>query len=178
MRGSEIRFYGDRDDLVNQFERLSRLGDFKYTKTLSALNSKNIQFKDPKGLPAFVITSHPQPANVFLVCGEGSEISVKEIRMEDGSGLKYAADQAINPDCVLLRLGGTIDPDTLIATSVNTTGETPRAKDVFRLFKKAIADEATLIDGFYVLPGALKKLQAGWRLTTGVSHSRALDLKK
>jgi hypothetical protein len=99
--------------------------------------------------------------------------------MQDGSGIKISSDQLYNPHAIMIRLGGEIESErTLTAMSVNTTGETPEAKELFKAFKKVVLRNAKYIEGFYVLPHAMEKWEHGWRLTPSAQNPSALDLKR
>lgn len=178
MHGSDLRFYADTSDLAELFSAFNRAGEFSYTQTLSEANKPLLTLKSADGLMRYLRTGHPQASNVFLIMDQASKLNTQSIILSDGSGTKCKADQPCNPDAVLIKLGGQLDEKrVLIATSINTTGETPRAKAVFKLLKKNTSAIARYVGGFYVLPGAFEKLNAGWRLTPDPGFSLNLDLK-
>jgi hypothetical protein len=123
----------------------------------------------------YLRTHHPQANNVFLITPEGVEINSRALTMRDGSGIKMKADQPANPRAVLINLGGQMER-ILIATSINTTNETPIAKATFKELKKLVLANAKYIEGFYVLPGALTKFMGGWRLTPDPGFAKSEDL--
>lgn len=176
MRGSEVRFYSDIEDMRALVKDFKNGRAFIFTKTLSELDAPLTNFDDPECLMRYLRTDHPQHSNVFLITEKDVEVNVRSITMQDGSGIKLKASQPFNPDGVLIRLGGQLR-EVLIATSINTTAETARARKIFKVLKKLVTANAEYIDGFYVLPGALEKLQNGWRLTPDPGFSRIDDLK-
>lgn len=176
MRGSEVRFYADINDSRQLFGLFNGLGAFRYTETLSEENAPLLSFENPDELVRYLQDRHPQATNVFLITDAACEIRTYCSNQTDGSGVKLVAVQAFNPDAILIQLGGEFD-NILVAHSINTTGETPEAKEKFKLFKKTLMKQSTYIEGFYVLPSALEKFRKGWRLTTGSGYSPSEDLK-
>jgi hypothetical protein len=176
MRGSEARFYADLEDMSELLKSFNNAGSFKYTETLSQVGASLTSFDDAKGMMRYLRTTHPQPSNVFLITGRAVEINTQEITMKDGSGVKIKADQLCNPDAVLIKLGGELKR-ILVATSINTTADTSKAKQTFNLLKKIVVVNAQYADGFYILPAALEKLRDGWRLTPDPGFSRTEDMK-
>lgn len=176
MRGSEVRFYADLADMGEVLEAFENSGAFVYTATLSEVGTPLTSFSDPKNLMRFLRTDHPQPSNMFVITPEGTDVHTQSIKMRDGSGMKTKADQLLNPDAVLIKLGGQLR-EVLVATSINTTADTSKAKQTFKLLKGHVVANARHMGGFYVLPGALKKLENGWRLTPDPGFSRTEDLK-
>lgn len=103
-------------------------------------------------------------------------LNTKLIEMEDGTGTKERASQILNLNAVLIKLGGELSGETLVCSNVNTTGETRVAKETFAALKKLVKSLSTQVNGSFVLPGALRKMTTGWRLTPDPGFSRELDL--
>lgn len=176
MRGSEVRFYADIDDMVQLLKSFNESGPFNYTATLSELGAPLMFFDNSGTLMRYLRTDHPQPSNVFLITEKDVHVNTQSITMQDGSGVKTKADQPLNPDAVVIKLGGQLE-DILVATSINTTAESQKAKRTFRVLKGIVIAKALYADGFYILPGAREKLKSGWRLTPDPGFSHTEDLK-
>ena len=179
MRGSHIDVLADENDLRAIFERFNDIGNVNYTKTLSKVNAPAKQFDDARSLMDFLV-SHQDPVqgNVFMVTLRTTALVGRAIVMSDGSGTKTSLSQIFNPNAIEILLGGEAGPSTIVKTTLRTTGETPLAKDLFKKFKKAMVKGATRMQGHYfVMPNALRKLEAGWRLTPGIGYAEFMDIK-
>lgn len=176
MRGSEIRFYADHHDVIGLLCSFNEAANLLFTETLSEVDQPLLQFRDAELLISHLRNGHPQASKVFLIT-DGKQPICREIAMKDGTGIKTKVDQLFNPDAVLFRLGGVLEGSrTLIVHSINTTGESAAAKSLFELLKARVIRNATLVEGFYVLPQALEKFRGGWRLTPDPGFSRSEDL--
>ena len=177
MRGAEVRFYADSTDMSQLLNAFTQVGPLIFTKTLSELNAAAVQLTDPRELSHYLRTDPSPPSNAFLITSESDPIVQRRIDMEDGSGIRMAAAELrINRHAIQITLGGQLDGDnTLIASKVNSTSEGPKARQLYRAFKRAIVRTARHSDGFYLLPGAMQKWRSGWRLTPGPQHPRSLD---
>ena len=169
MRGAEVRFYADLADMNQLLDAFEKIGPLIFTKTLSELNAAPVQLSDPRALSHHLRTDPSPPSNAFLITSECDPIVQRRIEMEDGSGIRMAAAELrINRHAILITLGGQLDGDsTLIASKVNSMSEAPKARQLYRAFKRAIVRTARHSEGFYLLPGAMQKLRSGWRLTPG-----------
>jgi hypothetical protein len=179
MRGSEIRVYADPADMKQLLNLFDQIGGLAFTEALSRLNAPPARFTDPRDLINYLRNTMLGHGGIFLVTRAGDAIVQMVLTMQDGSGTKVSTHQPFNPHAIMINLGGELEGDrTVVATSVNTTGETPKAKELFKAFKKLVLRNAEYINGFYVMPRALEKLDSGWRLTPEPQHSRSLDLKR
>lgn len=176
LRGSEFSVYCDSDDYQYLLPRLREIGPLQFAESLSQLNDRLLVADDPTLLLKFLRTKHPEASSTFLVLPQAMRLNTKLIAMEERTGAKEKASQVLNPDAVLIKLGGELSSDILVCSTVNTTGETKVAKETFAALKKLVKSVSTHVNGSFVLPGAIRKLQAGWRLTPDPGFSRELDL--
>ena len=141
MRGSEMRVYADAFDMAALFTSFNRDCPLRYTETLSESDRSPIAFDDAMQLMGFAQTTHPHWVKVFM-------------------GTEGASREALGPDSVFIRLGGMVGR-ILIATSINTPGETETAKRIFKRLRKLVTEVSRYGDGAYVMSGALAKLECG-----------------
>jgi len=180
MRGSIIEFFADPVDLSNLFNLFDESGEYVYTARLSRVGEKNDQYNSAKPLLNSLVT-HEKPAQscVFVITTAGTSLLERQIKMNDGSGVKLKIDQNYNFDAIEILLGGAAGPTTLVTTTIRTTGETKVAKGLFKTFKNIVVKYSQKVgNNYYVMENAMKKLGNGWRLTAGIDYSSELDLQR
>lgn len=121
-------------------------------------------------------TANPQgrcPNIGYLVTDVEDALVPETLKLSDGS-VRYSAGR-FNLNSVRLSLGGDAGNRTLVCSLVDTLGVTPRAKQIHLLFSKEILRHGKKCGRFVILPGAVERLQNGWRLTEGVPLLRELD---
>ena len=176
LRGSEFSIYCDSDDYRYLLHRLREIGPLQFAESLSRLNDRLLVADDPTLLMKFLRKRHPEASSTFLVLPQAIRLNTALIEMEGRIGTKEKASQVLNPDAVLIKLGGELSGGILVCSKVNTTGETKIARETYAALKKLVKSASTHVNGSFVLPGAVRKLQAGWRLTPDPGFSRELDL--
>ena len=170
--GRELVLFGDSDELKAVFAALNGAGPFFIAETLSDTNAPLVNFKDACELAGFVGGEQ----RVFLVADASVVVLVSDIHLADGSGVKTKVSQLFNPDAVLIRLGGTSRDGLILATTVTTTAETETARRTFAAIESVLVAASRPGDGCHVMPGAMEKLRAGWRLAQGPDYSPNADL--
>lgn len=179
MRGSDVSFYADRDELLELFAEFNAIGALAYTETLSAVNTPLLVFDDATQLigSLWTQTQEVDRPKLFLVHGRASPLIVEDRVQVDGGGKKLSVCNLFNPNAIVIRLGGELDQDkTLVATSINTTGESEFSRLLFARFKKLVRGSARRVGRFYLLPNALTKWCGGWRLTPDPQYTATEDL--
>ncbi|MEW6763433.1 MAG: hypothetical protein AB1437_21660 [Pseudomonadota bacterium] len=179
MGGSAIDFFGDAEDHKRLFDLFDCVGDFVYVSTLSEVNTENKKCNNAIELASHLVTiDSPVRNSVFMIAVPSVPLIVREVEMEDGSGIKLFLHQALNPNAIEILLGGQAAQKTLVKTTLRTTGETPLSKDIYKKFKKVITSNTEKVGGYYyVAPNALVKLHEGWRLAPGLEYAEEADLK-
>lgn len=134
----------------------------------SLVNEDNQQSTKAEALLDGII-SDPKWAQTkrYIITFPCEKLIVRELTMKDCSGTKKIIKQSQNPDSIEILVGGETSDSTILTTAIRTTGETPVAKDIFKVFKKVVVKHA-LKAGYctYIYPGAHEKLKRGWRLTS------------
>ncbi|MGO9444236.1 MAG: hypothetical protein ACLPXB_05580 [Thiobacillaceae bacterium] len=100
----------------------------------------------------------------YLAFDQGRTIAVRPVSQRRG-GVKYAVDQLVNPQTVVLDGGGMLDAERLIAGYVGTATNDDLATDIYALFAKVIRRKYEKIKSYYVGPEAVQLLDDGVRLT-------------
>ena len=181
MPGKSCYFYADERDLSELLKEFRELGDYKYVQIRSPLNESNLVLSDPVELLPFakVTPENPTRAHSFLVVEKDQEIFEREITLKDGSGVRKIADQNNNFDSIVLAFGGDAGDQTLIMSDINTVGDTATAVEMHKKFRKLVTAKTKKVGGkgspHLLMPGAVEKLKAGWRLASGKEWSRETD---
>ena len=180
MGALRTEFFADREDLRRLLEAFRTLGEFRYTAVSGAVNGGLAEHRDPVELMSqgTVTPESPNRGAGYMVTDVATPVASRKIKMADGSGIKLTLDQSSNPDSIRIALGGEAGDQTLISGIVDTQGDTDRARTMHRLFRKAIVKEASRVADRFVMPGAMQKLDQGWRLTAGKGFHPGLDLQK
>lgn len=179
MNGSALEFYADRNDLVFLFAHFDQVGVLICTRTVSGVNCRNEQFQSLRKMIDFTVSpQEPVQANTFLITSANATLHSREIRMQDGTGVKIVIDELRNPDAIEILLGGEAGSATLVTTTLRTRGLTSSAKELFKTWKKFVLKNSVKVGAnYYVMSGAYEKLSLGWRLTPGIGYSQDLDLR-
>lgn len=179
MAGSQLYIYADRADLALLFDAFDRHAPLVYTETLSELNRDSRQFTSATALLDFAVDhARPMRTSIFLITPAGLPLLPREVRMSDGSGRKQSFRETFNPEAIDIVVGGEAGPATIVVTKLRTNGETPAARSLIQALKKIATARSTRIDGAWVMPGALEKFDAGWRLTPHVEYASSQDLAR
>jgi hypothetical protein len=178
-KGIRVTFYADRADLAALFEKFYRFGKFTYTPLYWDEGQAPPTVENPADIPSFGKLS-PQTDSLcslsYLVIDATDELRPQRFLLNSG-GARFNIDHGTNPSSVRLCLGGDAGDRTLIASQVETLGLSERALEMQAAFSGIVRKSGLRVGSNVVLPGAMSKLQEGWRLTHGKSYSPSLDLK-
>ena len=170
-------FYADEDDLAVLLSEFTKLGDFKYIEMYSQLNEENKCYKDAIHILEQDKWMTKSRRCNFLVVDSSASLMSDILDKSDGSGRIISIHQGFNLDSIVLKLGGTKENNTLIASVVDTIGDTTRAKEIQKMFRKVVMKQSKKISDTRVMPNAMEKLKAGWRLTAGLGYPDIRDVK-
>lgn len=179
MRGLQTEFFADTADMSALLDCVHESGEFRFTAMSGVVNCELIGFSNPLELLKYVVVpEQPERRAGFMITLPQTEVISRRIKMADGSGVKLTLDASSNLDSARIALGGDAGEHTLIASVVDSGGETASARALHAHFKKIVVKKSRRISGHLVMPGALEKLHSGWRLTAGKSHHRGLDVPR
>jgi hypothetical protein len=118
--------------------------------------------------------SHQQQ---FLATEDTGQIVTRPIRLRTGE-LRYAIDQLANPRTVALRPGGIVREGVILAGDIGTASDDPHSQQLFSRFARAVRREFAKVKSYWVGPEALRLLDSGWRLTSGLRSPPEYDLSR
>lgn len=175
MKSKQTFFYATKLDLDEIFNDLDNL---KYSK---------VGFYDKQIIEVYnIISQIPfygqakagdwNLCNDYLVSKMDYSINFRSIKMNNNE-LKYSIDLLENKDCILLKLGGLFDTNTIIASKIAIMSESDVSKKIFNLFNKKIQQKFKKIGSFYVGNDVELLMKSGFRLTTNAASSSEYDLR-
>jgi hypothetical protein len=147
----------------------------------SDLNRPNQIFLDPMAIfaRAKVSCDNPTRTHSYLVMEPDQEVVSEEIVLSDGSGTIMRADQNNNWDSIVIAFGGDAGDRTLIMSDINTVGDTEKARELHKKFKALVWSKTKRVGPkgtpYRLMPGAMSKAKAGWRLARGKGWARITD---
>jgi len=166
MPGRSCYFYADKSDLKELLDAFRMLDGFKYVQMRSEPNKPTNIYDDAALIikDAMAAPGNPYRSHSFLVMECNEEIHKREIHRSDGSGILIVSDQNNNWNSIVLAFGGNVGNDSILMSDINTIGDTYKKK-----FKKLVLSKTIRVgkkgQPYHLMPGALKKLKAGWHLT-------------
>ena len=181
MSGRSCYFFADENDLADLLEAFEELSEYKFVQRRSDLNEPNKVYSDPRKLldEAKVTPDNPIRTHSFLVVETSQEVFDREVVLQDGTGVRKIADQNNNFDSIVLAFGGDAGDETLIMSDINTVGDTDKAVEMHKKFKKLVTSMTKNVgvkgSPARLMPGAVEKAKAGWRFASGKDWSRDTD---
>ena len=177
MKSKQLFFYGLKEDLVKIFESIELNFDIKYAKVgLFENNPSNLVpslvSKSDIGIVQHGDWNHNQQ---YLILPKDEELKIRTVQQKNG-GVKFAVDQMINKNSVVILLGGLYKNNTVIASKVGSISEVEFSKNILNHITLILKKRYLKKDGFYVGNEALKLANQGGRLTTDYSTAK-FDLK-
>lgn len=113
----------------------------------------------------------------YLVGGADLVIKVRVVPQKAG-GQKYAIDQILNPETVVLAPGGLVEPHCLVAGQLGTATEEKSSMALYREIVSLMRLQFTKLKAYYVGKEAAILLDQGGRLTAHPKGSRLYDLTR
>jgi hypothetical protein len=171
-------FFATANDLLPVFDRVDSKQSLAYTLT-GLLESPNLTIvakgQDLPTLRAIGTLLNAIGGPSYLVTPANVAVHVRKVPQNDG-GTRYAVDQLINPDSIILSHGGFFNSEILLDGRVGTCSDSAIAEALFRAYANAIAKHFVRIKAFWVGPQAAELLRQGCRLTGGADSSKEYDL--
>ncbi len=114
---------------------------------------------------------------MFLILDAAAEVTPREIRQSNGI-IRFAFDQLLNPDSVVLWPGGVWKREAVISGSVGTASDSSESVWLLRQLRNGIRRGFVKVRGIHVGPRALEYMRSGYRLTHAVQSPRDYDLRE
>jgi hypothetical protein len=177
MKSKQIHFFALREDLLPVLDAVQSRGALKYVRT-GVFGSPALQFVSRGAEIPDIGTAAADSTSAcksFLVTEDAVPVSLRQIQMADGT-VRYAVDQLVNPDSIVLTPGGVWDQDVVLYGRVATVSDTAAAQALMRQFQSAFKKHFKRVKAYLVGPQALALLKAGKRLTISANSPREFDL--
>jgi len=173
---SSIQFFATADDLRMLFEHVEATQQLTYTRAGHLHGREAESYTSGRDLPNLGAASSDAAitCDAYLVTPRASTVVLRQIDARIGRIL--TVDQLLNPDTVIINVGGLYRPGVLIASTVGTAHDTPVSRVLFASWRRPIRRLWTKRNAAFVGPRALGILQAGGRLTWTVAAPREYDL--
>ena len=176
MRGHQITFHGDMEDLAILFAEWFGDGGLIIAEIFGRLN-EDLQTGNT---PEFAFTQLLKPGDMAghqCVVGPSSrQLLLGDVKMKDGSGVKKKVHLS-NRWVVGLRFGGQTGGRELQPCVLSASGDSEEANALYARLRKGVTSKASRAGSCWLLPGAYDKLMAGWRLTRGQFQAPFTDLR-
>ena len=179
MKSKQMMFFATISDFEAIMKSLEEQLSIKYYKT-GLLDSDRVPTYDSIfEIPNLGHTKFGDwnSTDTFLILPINESLNVREVPQRIG-GIKYAVDQKVNVDSIILNLGGIYDgaENVLIAGRVGTISEGSFAQNIYSIITKRIRKDFKKKESFYLGKDAEDKLKSGWRLVADVKFSKDYDL--
>lgn len=175
-------FYATRGDLLALFSAVETMGSLKYLQTgnfsaegyageraAQQLNSG----ADIVGLG--VAGSHSSAGcSQYLVVESSEPIELRRIVAKDGQA-RILVDQLLNPNSIVVNVGGMYRENVFIEGLVSTTGVTPQAKRLFERWRRQLKRVWVKVGPYFLGPNICQLDVANVRFTVDAMNPRGLD---
>ena len=118
-----------------------------------------------------------EPLTNYLVSKKGVEIISRSVSQRRG-GVKFAVDLLVNTQSIVLRCGGRLNTERLLAGDVSMATDNSEAHKLFEVFSKVIRQYFKKIKSYYVGPDAARLLDEGCRLCPTEKSTPEYDLSR
>lgn len=113
----------------------------------------------------------------FLAVSKESQFVVRAVPQKRGNA-RYCVDQLSNPRSVVLRPGGLVEKNTILAGQIGTASPDPGSLALFSVFGQAVRKHFSKVKSFWVGPQAMRLLDSGGRLTSSMKAPSEFDLAR
>ena len=174
-----IHFFAAEGDLAPVFDAVESTSALQYVWASMCDTSDVLRLRTYQEIPRIGIASSGDSNSepFWLVADTAVTISVEAIPQKQG-GTRYVADQWMNPQTVVLTLGGVFKDIAVIPGEVSTCTTDPDSRRLLERFRKEIPKRFVRIQSYWVGPQAEKFLNDGYRLTTALTDPPFTDLKR
>ena len=180
MKNKQFHFFVLKDEFAPIMEQFESSFDVVFRQMGRFLSNDQPEYK------SFAETGHDgnNPSGFwltgrsFLVAPRGQALIYQTVHQTDGE-VSYHLHQRENPDTIEVTPSGIYpdDPNTLIGGRIATIWDSEMANKMYRQIRSLIRARCKRIDTFWTSPQAIELLSDGWRLTTGVTFPRGVDLR-
>ena len=174
-----VHYFAARRDLIPVFIAVESKSPLQYIWSRMSDTPDILRLRTYQEIPSIGIamTGDSNSEPFWLASDVDVAISVEAIPQKQG-GTRYVADQRMNPQTVVLTLGGVFRDIGVIPGEVSTCTTDPDSRRLLELFRKEIKKHFVRIREYWVGPEAEILLDSGYRLTPAVSAPTFCDIKR
>ncbi|RKR09271.1 hypothetical protein C8C83_0891 [Flavobacterium sp. 90] len=178
MKSKQFIFFGKKTDFQEILQEVESKKVLKYFQTglfdeINIVNYNSLLDYRNLGNASF----GSQGLNdCFLIIANDKELKIRSVPQRKG-GVKYAVDQLINEESIIIEPGGVFKNDIFVAGRIGTVKDDAFSKELYNLFFSLIKRRFTKIGNCYVGKTAKEKLDSGWRFVLNDSSPKEYDLK-
>jgi hypothetical protein len=175
-RGIRTYYFADADDQKRFVAELASTGGLRFTYGVWREPATEPSYLDPRQIPnvGYVRANFDSITTGYCVTLETDKLIPRALSLP-GVPTRYEAGPN-NPDSVRVSLGGEAGNMILVCSLIHTLGSTARSRELHsRLTKAAKKLSVVKCDRFLMFPGAITKLELGWRLAEGALRPTAAD---
>lgn len=174
-----IHFYAFRSDLLLLLDRLEAQQAVQYTLADTSDSPDLVTWSAAGSIAQLSVARGEQTSlcDSFLLTMPGTQVVVWPVKLNNGE-VRYAVDQMLNSDSIVLAPGGEWKDEMLIAGSFATLSSLPNAQRLMKLLRGLMQKHFTKIKMYWVGPEALLRLRSGFRLTIAEQSSPEYNLRE
>lgn len=178
MKSKQFVFFGEKEDFYDILNEIESKKNIKYFKTglfddTNIINYNSLLDYKELGNASF----GSQGLNdCFLIISNNKELKIRSVPQRKG-GVKYAVDQLINDESVIIEPGGVFKDGIFVAGRIGTVKDDAFSKEIYSLFFSLMKKKFIKVGNCYVGELAKEKLDSGWRFVLNDSSPKEYDLK-
>lgn len=178
MPAKQILFYATAQDTCSGLARFEDSCSVQYVRTGLFDSPEPTVYETYKEIEniGYSLDGRIESLPAFLVVERCDEVVVREVPQKNG-GVKYAVNARTTPSSITFTPSGEYKQECIIygtVTGVDVTNQ--KSKNLFKLFGRHVLKSYEKIGSFKVSPGAVQKLDAGFRLTPNLKADQSMDL--
>jgi len=169
--------FATKKDLLPCLERIEEVVPIRYTLVGKSETAEPKFYESASDIPSLSIAKIGNAVQeaTYIVLPATMDCQVREVN-RPGGVIGWVVDQLSNPDCVVLRPGGTFKTEAVIPGEISTIGATEAATALFRQMVPMIIGDFRRVQSYWVGDHAAKLLKKGRRFTRSLSDPARFDL--
>jgi hypothetical protein len=175
---AQIRFFALREDMLEVCSRVESSVGVHFIVSTIQESAEFSMWASGAELSELGVADEDSGAGCrkYLVVKAGREVHARTIDLMDG-GTRFAMDQLVNPDSIVVVPAGARSIDTILSGSVGTASTSSESRDLFRRFQHAIKRCFRRHNAYWIGPKAWEWFEQGKRLTIAVQSPPESDLR-
>ena len=173
----KVQLYATRDDLLALCEAVESERPLAYAQTGDCTGPTPAVFQRAKDIPEFGFAAHGETLREasFFVTDQATPIVVDPIPQPSGR-IRHYLSARMNPDAINLQPCGSYQREAVIEGVLTCFSDSKSARELYRLFQRAVRRLFLKVKDVYVGPMALEAYKQGMRLTQSVKSPSDWDI--